>query len=218
VLRIVTYPHPALRFKSRPVARIDAHLRATVRRMFELMYEDRGIGLAANQVALPFRVFVLNLTADPERTDEERVFINPEISKRTSVVEDEEGCLSLPGLHGNVRRSKTIRVRAFDLTGRLFEADLDGLASRAVQHETDHLDGTLIIDRFDDDVRAATAGKLREIEAAFRKDQAEGRFAPDDQLERTLQQLAEAPGVPPLGPEPEPAAEAALKSEADASE
>jgi len=163
---------------------------------------------------LPFRVFVLNLTGDPERTDEERVFINPEISKRTSVVEDEEGCLSLPGLHGNVRRSKTIRVRAFDLSGNLFEADLDGLASRAVQHETDHLDGTLIIDRFDDDVRAATTAKLREIEAAFRKDQAEGRLAPDAELERTLRRLAEAPGLPPLEAEPE--AEPESRSDADA--
>ena len=65
--------------------------------MFDLMYAARGIGLAANQVALPFRFFILNLTADPEQTDQEQVFINPEIVKRHSSIEDEEGCLSLPG-------------------------------------------------------------------------------------------------------------------------
>ena len=92
-MRIVLYPHPALRYESRPVTQIDDDLRAKVRAMFELMYEARGIGLAANQVALPYRFFVLNLTADPEQKDQERVFINPEIVKRHSSIEDEEGCL-----------------------------------------------------------------------------------------------------------------------------
>ena len=97
MLQIVHYPHPALRYASRPVTQIDDDLRATVRAMFELMYDAKGIGLAANQVALPFRFFVLNLTADPEQKDQEQVFINPEIVKRHSSIEDEEGCLSLPG-------------------------------------------------------------------------------------------------------------------------
>ena len=100
VLEIVKYPHPALRYASRPIEQIDdAHLRSTIREMFELMYDARGIGLAANQVALPFRFFILNLTADPEQKDQEQVFINPEIVKRHSSTEDEEGCLSLPGLY-----------------------------------------------------------------------------------------------------------------------
>ena len=103
MLEIVNYPHPALRYSSRPVTQIDDELRATVRSMFELMYAAKGIGLAANQVALPFRFFILNLTADPEQKDQEQVFINPEIVKRHSAVEDEEGCLSLPGLYANVR-------------------------------------------------------------------------------------------------------------------
>ena len=196
MLRIVTHPHPALKFKSVPVRRIDEDLRAVVRRMFERMYEAKGIGLAANQVALPFRFFLLNLTADPEQPDEEQVFINPEILKRESVVEDEEGCLSLPGLYGKVRRSKKIRVRAFDLQGRLFEADVDGLLSRAIQHESDHLDGTMITDRFDDPVRAATAAKLREIEVAYRKEQAEGALADDETIRRRVAELAEAGGRP----------------------
>ena len=118
MLRIVPYPHPALRYESRPVTQIDDDLRATVRAMFDLMYESRGIGLAANQVALPYRFFVLNLTADPEQKDQEQVFINPEIVKRHSSIEDEEGCLSFPGLYSKVRRARKIKVQAFDLDGQ----------------------------------------------------------------------------------------------------
>ncbi len=146
VLEIVHYPHPALRYASRTVTQIDDDLRATVRSMFELMYAARGIGLAANQVALPFRFFILNLTADPEQRDQEQVFINPEIVKRHSAVEDEEGCLSLPGVYAKVRRAKTIRIRAYDLEGSLIEHSVDDLFSRAFQHEADHLQGKLFID------------------------------------------------------------------------
>src|SRR3954447_21617884 len=98
VLRIVPYPHPALRYPSRPVTRIDYDLRSTVRAMFDLMYESRGIGLAAYQAGLPYSFFVLTLSAAPEQKDLEQVFINPEIVKRHSSIEDEEGCLSFPGL------------------------------------------------------------------------------------------------------------------------
>ena len=97
MLQIVNYPHPVLRYVSRPVTEIDDGLRETVRSMFELLYAAKGVGLAANQVALPFRFFVLNLTADPAQADKEQVFINPVITKRHLSVEDEEGCLSLPG-------------------------------------------------------------------------------------------------------------------------
>ncbi|RUL86500.1 peptide deformylase [Tautonia sociabilis] len=210
MLRIVTFPHPALRFQSVPVRRIDDDLRTAVRQMFALMYEAKGIGLAANQVALPLRFFVLNLTADPDQPDQEQVFINPEILKRESVVEEEEGCLSLPALYGKVRRSKKIRVRAFDLQGRQVERDVDGLLSRAIQHESDHLDGTLITDRFDPPVKAATAGKLREIEQAFRKEQSSGLWPDDDAIQRRLSEIAQLGGVPRAELESPPAPDASL--------
>jgi peptide deformylase len=190
VLRIVHYPHPALRFESRPVARIDDTLRATVREMFDLMYEAKGIGLAANQVALPFRFFVLNLTADPEKKDQEQVFINPEIVKRHAAIEDEEGCLSLPGLYGKVRRAKKIRVQAFDLAGNPIEIEAEDLYSRAIQHETDHLAGQLFIDLLDPKARAAANSKLREFEADFRQKQAHGEFPSDQAILRHLEELA----------------------------
>jgi peptide deformylase len=186
VLEIVNFPHPALRYSSRPVTEIDDGLRATVRAMFDLMYAAKGIGLAANQVALPFRFFVLNLTADPDQPDKELVFINPEIVKRHSSVEDEEGCLSLPGLYAKVRRARKIRVRAYDLQGNLVEHEADELFSRAVQHETDHIAGKLFIDYLEPAARHSVADKIRIFELAFRQAQSEGTIPPDDDLVRRL--------------------------------
>ena len=100
-MEIITYPHPTLRYKSKPIKRVDAQLHDVVREMFELMYDANGVGLAANQVDLPIRLFVVNLEADPEK-GEELVFINPVIRMPKGTKEHEEGCLSLPGLYGNV--------------------------------------------------------------------------------------------------------------------
>jgi peptide deformylase len=191
VLRIVTYPHPALRYQSRPVSRIDDALRATVREMFGRMYDAKGIGLAANQVGLPYRVFVLNLTADPEQTDQERVFINPEIVKRHASIEDEEGCLSFPGLYGKVRRAKKIRVLAYDLDGREVDLEAEELLGRAIQHETDHLGGRLFIDLLGPLARVSANPKIREIEAEFRRAQAAGEHPDDAEITRQLDTLAQ---------------------------
>ena len=192
MLRIVPYSHPALRFESSPVRQIDDTLRAQVREMFDLMYEHRGIGLAANQVALPFRFFVLNLTADPEQKEQERVFINPEIVKRHSSIVEEEGCLSFPGLYAKVQRAKRIRVRAFDLDGNEVELDAEDLLSRAIQHETDHVLGRLFIDYFDAPTKVATAPRVREIELAFRRAQTEGEYPSDEEIVRQLKAQAGA--------------------------
>jgi peptide deformylase len=189
VLHIVNYPHPALRYPSRAVTQIDDDLRTTIRHMFDLMYEAKGIGLAANQVGLPFRFFVLNLTADPEQKDEEVVFINPEIVKRHSATEDEEGCLSLPGLYAKVRRAKKIRVLAYDLEGKLIEHEANELFSRAIQHENDHLDGKLFIDHLENLARHALGEKLREFELKYRQAQQDGSIAADADLVRLLDQM-----------------------------
>jgi peptide deformylase len=190
VLRIVPYPHPALRYASRPVEQIDDTLRAQVREMFDLMYAARGIGLAANQVALPFRFFVLNLTADPAQPDQERVFINPEIVKRHSSLEDEEGCLSFPGLYAKVHRARKIRVRAFDLEGNDVEVEAEDLLSRAIQHETDHLSGRLFTDLLDPAARRQAEAKIREFELQFRQAQQAGEYPDDAELVRQLDALA----------------------------
>jgi peptide deformylase len=189
VLHIVNYPHPALRYPSRAVTQIDDDLRATIRAMFDLMYEAKGIGLAANQVGIPFRFFVLNVTADPEQKEEEVVFINPEIVKRHSAVEDEEGCLSLPGLYAKVRRAKKIRVLAYDLDGKLVEHEANELFSRAIQHENDHLDGKLFIDHLEPLARHSLGEKLREFELKYRQAQQDGSIPADADLVRRLERM-----------------------------
>lgn len=188
-MEIVQYPHPALRWKSKPVQEINADLRKVVAEMFELMYASKGIGLAANQVALPWRLFVINLTGDPAEKDEEFVFLNPEILKRKGTVEGEEGCLSFPGLYGPVRRAADIVVEAFDLSGSAIEFTLDDLGARAVQHETDHLDGVLFIDRMLDSARRSADPMIADFEARFRKLQAEGKTPGDEDLKRQLSEL-----------------------------
>jgi len=186
VLQIVKYPHPALRYRSRPVTQIDADLRAAVQEMFGLMYAARGVGLAANQVALPYRFFILNVTAEPEQKDKELVFINPVIVKRHSSIEDDEGCLSLPGLYSKVRRARKIKVQAYNMEGELVEYEVEDLLSRAIQHEADHLDGKLFIDYLDSLALHPMKDKLREFEQQFRQAQEVGEYAGDDQIVQEL--------------------------------
>ena len=191
-MQIVNYPHPALRWKSKPIQAIDAALRKTVQQMFELMYEARGIGLAANQVALPLRVFIMNPTGDPEEKDQEFVFLNPEILSRSGNAEAEEGCLSLPQLYGDVRRPEKITVEAFDLGGECFRMDLSELPGRVVQHESDHLDGVMFIDRMSDAGRRQIESEIEEFEADFRRLQSIGEIPSDEELKAQLASLEPA--------------------------
>lgn len=188
-MEIVRYPHPALKWKSKPITRIDAELRATIRTMFDLMYEAKGIGLAANQVGLPYRFFVVNITADPEQKDEEHVFINPEILRRKGSEEGEEGCLSLPELYGPVRRAQEVVIDAFDLEGQGFEMSLDELPARVVQHETDHLDGIMFIDRMAETARREMQPNIDLFESHFRRQQQSGAVPSDDEIRKTLLEL-----------------------------
>lgn len=165
-MQIITYPHPTLRHVSKPIRRVDADLKKLVREMFDLMYAAKGIGLAANQVDLPVRLFLMNLAAKPGE-GEEQVFINPVISSPKGSEEAEEGCLSLPGLYGQVIRPKTVRVNAYNLSGQEIQRDLAGLEARCVQHELDHLDGVLFPDRMSAGNRANVLEELLEFEADF---------------------------------------------------
>jgi len=196
-MQIVQFPHPALRWKSSPITSITPELRDIVREMFELMYASEGIGLAANQVALPYRVFILNLTGKREEKDQEHVFINPEIVKRKGNQEAEEGCLSFPKLYGQVRRANEVVVEAFDLEGRGFELTIDDLGSRAIQHETDHLDGVLFVDRLSDSAKREVAPTLTDFELQFRRQQELGVYPGDDEIRAQLQRLAEGLSQPP---------------------
>jgi peptide deformylase len=180
-VQIVKYPHPTLRHQSKPLRRVDAELRTMIRQMFDLMYEDEGIGLAANQVDLPYRLFVMNLSADPAAKDEEHVFINPVITHRKGSAEDREGCLSLPEIFAPVIRSEKIIVNAFNPAGEELTYELEGLPARVVQHEADHLDGILFIDRTSPTSRLEIKEALEELELEFCGERRRG-VVPDDGL------------------------------------
>ena len=136
--------------------------------------QSKGIGLAANQVALPYRLFIMNVTGNAAESQAERVFLNPEIVRRKGSADEEEGCLSLPQLYGQVRRSEKIIVNAFDLDGQEFELALDELEARVVQHEHDHIDGILFIDRMTDAARREIEPRLADFESYFRRQQETG--------------------------------------------
>jgi peptide deformylase len=192
-MEILPYPHPALRWKTKPIQEINDDLRRVVAEMFELMYAAKGIGLAAPQVGLPYRLFILNLTGEPGEKEEELVFINPEILKRKGTTEGEEGCLSFPGMYGQVKRAAKVVIEAFNLQGECFEYSLDDLAARAVQHESDHLDGVLYIDRMAETVKRELDPVIGDFETQFRRWQSEGRFPADDVLKQELLKLEPKP-------------------------
>ena len=161
-MKIIHYPHPTLRYKSKPIRRIDGEFREIVKSMFGLMYEAKGIGLAANQVDLPLRFFICNLAAAPGE-GEEVVFLNPVVSRPKGNEEREEGCLSIPGVYAPVRRPESVHLEAFSLDGDAISLELDGLLARVVQHEVDHLDGVLFIDRLSETVEMDTQPQLEEF-------------------------------------------------------
>ena len=150
------------------------------------MYEAKGIGLAANQVALPFRFFIINISGDPDLADEELVFLNPELSAQSGSTEGEEGCLSVPQVYGQVKRFETITVEAYDLDGRGFAMDLDELPARVVQHETDHLDGVMFFDRMSETDRQGLEPQIDEFVTVFRHQQATGESPSDEELSEQL--------------------------------
>jgi len=195
-LQIVHHCHPALRWKSRDVGRIDDSLRSMVEQMFELMYAAKGIGLAANQVALPWRLFVINPSGDPQLKDEEVVFINPRITRRNGSEESEEGCLSLPEIYGPVPRATRIVVDAFSLDGEQFEMELEDLDARVVQHEYDHLEGVLFTDRVSPQVLTELQPLINELENRFRQRQKLGEIPSDDELRAALRRLEKAVEAP----------------------
>ncbi len=165
-LQLRIYPDPVLRQRCRPVEKFDDRLRRCVLKMFEVMYEQQGIGLAAPQVGWDARVFIVNVSADPENTFEERVFINPVLKFPTQQDRDdfEEGCLSLPGIRLDVDRPVDVKVTAFDVTGESFELEATDLLGRCIQHENDHLDGILIPSRVSTLRRLGIRSALKELE------------------------------------------------------
>jgi peptide deformylase len=156
--QIRQYPDSALRMPSREVAEIDDDLRRLAERMIGLMRDAHGIGLAGTQVGTLRRIFVFQ-NGDEE---EPRVVVNARLTERSKdVTTDDEGCLSLQGVLVPVERAATVTLEGIDLDGNDLRLELEGLPARVVQHETDHLDGVLIIDKTDPESRKQALASLR---------------------------------------------------------
>ncbi len=146
---IRTYPDPVLRTKTARVEKIDGSLDRLIQDMIETMHAAPGVGLAANQVGVSLQLAVIDLSA--RENSEQRhplfVIINPEIVSSEGSIVEEEGCLSIPDYSEKVKRAAKVRVRAQDRTGKPFEIEAEGLLAKALQHEIDHLNGLLFVDR-----------------------------------------------------------------------
>jgi peptide deformylase len=143
-LTILRYPDPRLHKVAKPVDAVDDRVRALVRDMFETMYESNGVGLAATQVDVHERVIVIDVS---EEGNDPLVLINPKVLWASDEkVTNDEGCLSVPGIYDSVERSERIRVEALDEHGQLQEIEGDGLLSRCIQHEMDHLMGKVFVE------------------------------------------------------------------------
>ena len=160
---IVIYGDPVLRKVCDPVEEINQEIKDLVSDLTDTLKKARGLGLCAPQIGVLKRVFIVDLTAI-DLTASLKVFINPEIMEVSDEeAEIEEGCLSFPGLYQKISRPARVKVRAMDLDGNQFEMDADGMSARAIQHEYDHLEGTLFIDRMSSLARTLSRGRLRKL-------------------------------------------------------
>jgi peptide deformylase len=161
-LELRYYGDPVLRQKARNVETFDEELKKLAEKMFEIMYENDGIGLAGNQAGFLRRLIVLDVPLD----DDHRAvvaLVNPVILERGGEESSEEGCLSIPDIRADVTRPETITVEAYNLQGEKLSFRAEGLLARAVQHEIDHLDGILFVDRISPVRRKLLEGKLKQL-------------------------------------------------------
>jgi peptide deformylase len=163
-LTIIRYPDPRLKVNCAPIETVDEEVRHLATRMIDLMFASRGVGLAAPQVGLTARLFVATPTFERSNV---HVYVNPRIIETDGSQEDEEGCLSFPGIYCKVKRSQSIVIRATGLDGNVFEQSCEDLHARICQHENDHLNGVLLADRMSTVAKLANRKALRELEAEF---------------------------------------------------
>ena len=143
-LTILLYPDIRLHTVAQPVSEVNDEIRQLIKDMSDTMYAAPGVGLAATQVDVHRRIIVIDTSAT---RDELHAFINPEMVEATGVADCEEGCLSVPGIYEKVKRAQHIRVRALDLDGAPFELEAEGLLAVCIQHEMDHLEGKVFVEK-----------------------------------------------------------------------
>jgi len=189
ILPIVLYGDPVLRVKCKPITEVTEEIRELAANMLETMYDARGVGLAAPQVGVPLQIAVIDVSHDPEavsylringveQTLEEAnpiVFLNPQQDLGKDKDIDHEGCLSIPGMRDKVRRSVGIKVSYMDLEGQPKTIECDGLLARAFQHEIDHLNGILFIDRLSAAAKLSARRRLKRLQEDWADDIRAGR-------------------------------------------
>ena len=159
---IVIYGDPVLREVSEPVEEINQEIKDLVSDMMDTLKKAQGLGLAAIQVGVLKRVFIVDLSA-VDITEPLRVFINPEIIETEDETEYEEGCLSFPGIYQKIARPARLKMRAMDVDGNKFDYEADGIVARAILHEYDHLEGKLFIDHLSTISRSLLKGRLKKL-------------------------------------------------------
>jgi peptide deformylase len=164
-LKIVHYPDPVLLQVGKPVEEFGVDFEKVVQNMFSVMADAGGVGLAAPQVGLSRRFFVMDIPADDEGPRERHVLVNPEIVSVEGEQTGDEGCLSFPGLYQTVKRDMRVVVKGNDLHGHPLELDLSGLAARCILHETDHCDGIVFLDRMSPLKRELAKRKIRRLQS-----------------------------------------------------
>ena len=157
--------------------------------MIAVMYDDDGVGLAANQVNLPYRIFVLNTSGKPELKENEFVFINPVITKKKGSAESDEGCLSFPEIYAPVIRPDEIVIQGIGLDGQVQEFHWKGFAAKAAQHEMDHINGMTFIDRLSPTNLLAIRDRLDELEMQFETDRRLKLILDDAEIAATIEEL-----------------------------
>ncbi|NLX06904.1 MAG: peptide deformylase [Phycisphaerae bacterium] len=160
-LTLVKYPDPVLAETAKPIEKLDTWVEQLAQKMIQLMHEFRGVGLAGNQVGLALAIFTYNPSGEE---GDDHALINPEIVDEEGWAEAEEGCLSLPEIYGKVRRRQRVILEATDLTGNRREIEATDLTARIFQHETDHLRGTLIVQRMSVVGKLAARRQLKMME------------------------------------------------------
>ncbi len=159
--RITHYPRKVLSQKAQPISEINDTIRDLADKMIDIMIERNGVGLAGPQAGVGLRIFVISLDGTRENA---KIYINPEITPSGEIATTEEGCLSIPGLSAKIKRYKNCSVTAKDLSGNTFTEEADGLYARALQHEYDHLEGTMIKDRLSQVARISARKLLKQLE------------------------------------------------------
>jgi peptide deformylase len=163
---VLHYPDPRLRQPARTLRAedLDDSLRALVERMYEIMAASRGVGLAATQIGVPLRLFVACPTGEAA---DRRAYVNPRIASYEGAAQTEEGCLSVPGISTKIKRHAKVVLEAMDLEGRPLRVEGEGLLARIFQHETDHLDGRLLLDRMGTIAHLSHRAAIQQLEEDF---------------------------------------------------